>query len=205
MIKKLLVTFTCLILLFSLVIAQESSTNSSNSTKSSLKIPTEKTDNLLEKEVDLPTPVKKIVGIVLGFKESEKITWSIMVGIISFLIAIFVIFVWTFELMPFFNEIGSILGALMVTILIGTTGGVKEIVEFYFKSTDSIKILESWSTGATIFFTIIIIFLIIISRKITKSLKKLKENERVEIDGTNIGWNLATLNKLKDELFRKGD
>ena len=205
--KKIISIVILSILLFNLILAQSppAAPGSANLTISKISIndPTPKTDNLLEREVVIPVQIKKIVGILLGFNEGEKITWSIMVGILVFMAVIFIILLRAFELISLFEGIMKILGALAVTLLISISKGIKPIVEFYFKITDSVNGLKNWSTGALIFFTIIIIGLMIIFRKITKSLKKIRDIEKAEIDGTKIGWNIATLTKLKDELFKK--
>ena len=205
--KKIISILILSILLFNIIIAQEPPTapSSANLTipKLSIKDPTPKTDNLLEKEVKLPEWANKITRISLGFNENEKIPWSIMVGVITFMIIIFVILIGAFDLFPFFEGIGKIFGAIAVTLLIGTTKGIKLIVEFYFKITDSVNILKNWSAGSLIFFTILIIGLMIILLRVEKSIKKIRDIEKAEIDGTKIGWNIATLTKMKDDLLGK--
>ncbi|MGV8142748.1 MAG: hypothetical protein ACP5NS_03885 [Candidatus Pacearchaeota archaeon] len=207
MIKKIALIILFIFLLSVLISAQDTLTNKSTTDPllNKTKISTEKTDNILEREVEMSEPIKKIVGISLGFNKGEKITWTIMVGIITFMIFIFLLLNWAFELIPFFQGIGKILGAILITLLLGVTKGIKETIDFYFKATDSVKIIEQSSTGALIVLTILIIGLLTIGKKIIKSLKKIEEIEKAEIDGTKIGWNIATLNKLKEELFRKGD
>jgi hypothetical protein len=213
--KKILAILTILIALVTIISAKitnpttNQTTNSSTfpsleTAKTTLKDPTPKIDERLEKEVEISQPWRKIVGIILGFKEKEKITWGVMVGIISFLIAIFVILSWVFELMPFFdNGFVKILSALAMTILTGTTGGIKEMVKFFIGFANSVKLLSEWSTGAIIFFAIIVLVLIKIVKKITKALKKMMEDEKSKVDGTKIGTNLGILIKLKDKLFKK--
>ncbi len=202
------------IFLVSLSLAQSTSTETNNlqnsvpnQTDSKTEIPkisltdlTPKLDESIEKDIQLPESSNKIIRMLLGFNESEKITMNLMISIIVFMFIIFLILGDAFGLITS-NRLIKWLGALGVTILLGMTKGIKETILFYFGITDSIKALGNWSTGALTFLIIILIIIFILIGKIEKRLRKEREIEQSNMDGIKIGTELGFLSKMRQYFF----
>ena len=178
------------------------SINTTNVTKSinfSVKDPTPKIDETLEKNIDL-SKKSQLLAIVLGIKKGENISLSELVIMLT------LIFWALFEIQNVLRFVSIFRGkeetrwsiTILFVLLISITGAVKKMAEYIINFTIFGAI--QWATG-DLLLTILIITLVAIA--ITKVIKRTKEKsdiEQAESEGRNTGIVARLLKSMKPYL-----
>ena len=178
------------------------SINATNVTKNinfSVKDPTPKIDETLEKNIDL-SKKSQLLAIVLGIKKGENISLSELVIMLT------LIFWALFEIQNVLRFVSIFRGkeetrwsiTILFVLLISLTGAVKKMAEYIINFTIFGAI--QWATG-DLLLTILIITLVAIA--ITKVIKRTKEKsdiEQAESEGRNTGIVARLLKSMKPYL-----
>ena len=202
--KKIIYLIVLLMLTLTITVHAQSlaSINTTNVTKSinfSVKDPTPKIDETLEKNIDL-SKKSQLLAIVLGIKKGENISLSELVIMLT------LIFWALFEIQNVLRFVSIFRGkeetrwsiTILFVLLISLTGAVKKMAEYIINFTIFGAI--QWATG-DLLLTILIITLVAIA--ITKVIKRTKEKsdiEQAESEGRNTGIVARLLKSMKPYL-----
>ncbi len=202
--KKIIYLIVLLMLTLTITVHAQSlaSINTTNVTKSinfSVKDPTPKIDETLEKNIDL-SKKSQLLAIVLGIKKGENISLSELVIMLT------LIFWALFEIQNVLRFVSIFRGkeetrwsiTILFVLLISITGAVKKMAEYIINFTIFGAI--QWATG-DLLLTILIITLVAIA--ITKVIKRTKEKsdiEQAESEGRNTGIVARLLKSMKPYL-----
>ena len=202
--KKIIYLIVLLMLTLTITVHAQSlaSINATNVTKNinfSVKDPTPKIDETLEKNIDL-SKKSQLLAIVLGIKKGENISLSELVIMLT------LIFWALFEIQNVLRFVSIFRGkeetrwsiTILFVLLISITGAVKKMAEYIINFTIFGAI--QWATG-DLLLTILIITLVAIA--ITKVIKRTKEKsdiEQAESEGRNTGIVARLLKSMKPYL-----
>ena len=202
--KKIIYLIVLLMLTLTITVHAQSlaSINATNVTKNinfSVKDPTPKIDETLEKNIDL-SKKSQLLAIVLGIKKGENISLSELVIMLT------LIFWALFEIQNVLRFVSIFRGkeetrwsiTILFVLLISLTGAVKKMAEYIINFTIFGAI--QWATG-DLLLTILIITLVAIA--ITKVIKRTKEKsdiEQAESEGRNTGIVARLLKSMKPYL-----
>jgi len=171
--------FLCLLLILpSLVYCQEEQQ----------KKPEETQTSILEQEITIPEDLQFLTRVLFGLKPETKVTLQEFVILIATFIIFFFIIRDVIAFVPFFETTAkSVIGAVLVTLLVGISGGFLLFVDLILSIGSLFGILERWPI-----FTIVLIFVIffILGYFINEVLTNLKEKSKIEaarIEGVKTG------------------
>lgn len=201
--KKIIITIIILITLTLTAYAQTTqSTNITNVTREinfSIKDPTPKLDENLEKYINVYNK-SNTLALLLGIKKDEKISMSQLIIIITLIVwALFELQNASKLIRPLKNKPGirwSLM--ILITLLIGATGAAKTMAGYLIGFTIFGSI--QWATGDMI---LTIIILLLIALGISKIIKKTKEKAEIEEaknEGESAGSTLALLRGMEPYL-----
>jgi hypothetical protein len=161
--------------------------------KEKIKDPTPNLDDKLDKELELPGIVKALGRYIIGVK--DPITLS------KFIIGLFIYFFFAI-IFSLFGEIfqeGNIKWAIafVLSTTIAITGVYNTAAVLLLNAGQSFKFLEETSSGTLLFWIIIIVSVLLITKKITKKLQKEKELAEAEIEGREIGTSLGFMKSMR--------
>jgi len=195
--RGLVILAVAFFILFSLIIALIS-TNliyaQDNSLKQQQALDLElKTQRFLIQPVEIPDSLKVVVRIVFGLKADENLDTQTLMVMVAIWIGLFTIIAAVLEFLPFLNKgFSRWLGAVIVTCLIGVSGGIK---------TSAIFLLSLTSGIIDFFVAIAIVVGIVFCANIilNKILAKAKL-EQMEIKGLKAG----AVTKIQENRFNLG-
>ncbi len=209
--KKTVIAFAFLILLTSLIVvsaqATDSTTNQTsfniNTTKDVLTNATQglgnklnnKTQDILETEVNLPDWLAPIAKVVFGIDGS--ISWQKLIIVLGIWVMVFIIILSVLGLAPFFDKIVvKLLASIVITALISLTGGAVHIANFFLSIGDLIKINSAWDFikvfGFVLLCLVVAFFVNLLTEKMRKrSLVEIAEKKGIEVN--------EAMHKIKEE------
>lgn len=118
--------FVFAILLSSFVIAQDVVQQPQTNFK-------DKSNAFLEKDIQISEDWQGIARIVFGIKSGEVIDFQSFIVLIALLVILFLIIHEVLTITPIFGEgVRPWIGGVVITLLISTTGAIKESVVFFF-------------------------------------------------------------------------
>lgn len=159
----------------------------------------DRTENLLEKEVNIPdwfgVPARVLFGIEQG------ILWQNLIILLGVWIMIFIILVEAVSFVPFLkNKIISFFVALIITCLISITGAVNNLALFFWNFGEMFNFLKEWSILQIILTMIgfaVVIFAAIKFNKLIRNKYKLDKAE-------GLGMKAGAQMKIEADKFEKG-
>ncbi|MEM2933007.1 MAG: hypothetical protein QW622_02260 [Candidatus Pacearchaeota archaeon] len=169
--RVLLVAIFVLFLIPILVIAQNQTAN--------LTATGQKISSTLEQEIEIPENLQLAAKILLGLKPDTKVTFQEFIILIMTFVIFFFIIRDVMVFVPFFDTtIKSIIGAVLVTLLTGISGGFLLFVDLMLSLSSFFGILERWPI-----ITIVLVFILLfgLSFILNKVLTQLKQKTQIEI------------------------
>ncbi len=159
----------------------------------------DKTDNVVEKKINLTTLSETWQGIIKAFTRfSGEVTLS---QIIVFLLVSFLFFLTFNNTFSIFSPFGGAtrLGiSLMMTLLSGVIGILKGISMALLSLSETMKWLAGWSTAALAFITVLIIVLWIVLSKVSVEMRRRETILRGKQEGAEVGAKFGFLEALKN-------
>lgn len=185
--KSLSILILSIIFLGLLVSAQS---NNTNATLSNLR---DKTDSIVEKQINIENKLLKAILNIEG-----PISLSLLIIIILFALITFIIIGETCKLIPILEGSFSWLIAGIIMILIGVSGGLNYMASTVLSISEAFKFLSSWSTGALIATIALLVVITLIVVKLDKYLKEKNQIAQAQIQGIKAGTNLGFMARMKD-------
>lgn len=191
--KKTLTIFLLLLTLSSLTALEEATsttdtqTSTSDSKLSALKGGlNDKTEDILEREIIIPSILQIPFRIILGIDAEIPITIERLVVLLATWIMFFTIIQGILRILPLFNGGNQVvLGSLIITILIAITGSMDKIVIYYFELGDSIEWISYLGPFQLIPAILISIILMAVGYFITHKMEKDYLLEKAKYAGQN--------------------
>jgi hypothetical protein len=155
------------------------------------------TNELVEKEIEVPESLKVPARIIFGLKPGDKLDISILITMICLWIFLVLLLSKTLELTPFFENGKSWLGAILITGIIGVSGSIKSVTVLWLDLGNIFGVLEKWGAfklGFVIIFLFSIFFGLNYVLKILKDKKILGESMG---KGTEAGLGMAQLSAMQ--------
>jgi hypothetical protein len=155
------------------------------------------TNEIVEKEIEVPESLKVPARIIFGLKPGDKLDISILITMICLWIFLVLLLSKTLELTPFFENGKSWLGAILITGIIGVSGSIKSVTVLWLDLGNIFGVLEKWGAFKLGF---VIIFLFSIFFGLNYVLKILKDKKIIEESmgkGTEAGLGMAQLSAMQ--------
>lgn len=149
-----------------------------------------KGEDLLEREVNLPEPVK----IILGSKESQvKISWLIV--LVCVFLLLFILVFNLSNLIPFLNKgILRFFVSLIISVLISLSGGTRIFTSVFLDFSDLLN-FSRWGVVTLIISVILIFFLILVIFWVANKIKRSSKILDAELKGAQAGAAIDLLNR----------
>jgi hypothetical protein len=156
MMKKSLTLFIFGIFMVSFALAADNSTSYNSSqikevANNMMGGLNEKTEDVLQKQIDLPEPISLILGL------PAQTNWGNLILTISYLALFFIIVLSVMAIFPLINsQVLKIIFSLIITLIVSLSGGIAHITAFFWGWISSI----SNSSTINIIFSILIALVI---------------------------------------------
>lgn len=153
-----------------------------------LDIELKKTKSLLEQKIEVPENLKVIARIVFGLKSNEEVDMQTLMVMVAIWIGLFALIAAILEFTPFLNKgFSRWLGAVVMTCLVGVSGGIKISAIFLLSLADIFRLGEKYGIIKLVLaFIVIGIFVYGVILVLNKILSKAKLEE-AEIRGMKAG------------------
>src|SRR3989338_4095730 len=138
----------------------------------------EKSNEFLSKNLTIPQG--KTIRLLFNMKPEETLTTEKIMVMVCIFIGLIILLQSILVITPFFEGSKSWLGAIVITLLIGISGAINELVIFLFKFANVFNVLEKWRPLAVVFAILITFAFFYGINKITKTMKKKIEIENAE-------------------------
>jgi hypothetical protein len=153
------------------------------------------TEDVLMREVNIPSILKIPLKIVFGI--GEPVTWQLLIIQFAIFFGFLIIILSAMEFVPFFEKsISKFLAAFIVTILVSISGGFSEIYLFLFNIIMTIEFIKAHSTLSIIIFILIIVLLAGLFKYFSHKIKNQIKIEQAEITGRKFAQNIEELEEL---------
>ncbi len=186
-----------------LVIAQQDAQNNEDektilpeNAKEELEKATSKTNQALEKEIEIPSYIQIPIKIIFGIERTISI--SLLIIVLAIWLFSLLLFANILKLTPFFKNWTAWPAAIGITILIALSGVIKNIALFLLNTGDLLSFLAKWSAGVLLLIVTIILLIAFISLKMLKKLREKLEIEQAKEEGTQIGATLGFAQKMRE-------
>ncbi|MEM4271366.1 MAG: hypothetical protein QXO70_04725, partial [Candidatus Pacearchaeota archaeon] len=147
--RVLLIAIFVLLLIPILVIAQNQTAN--------LTATSQKISSTLEQEIEIPENLQLAARILFGLKPDKKVVFQEFIILIMTFVIFFFIIRDVMVFVPFFDTtIKSIIGAVLVTLLTGISGGFLLFADLMLFLSSFFGILERWPI-----ITIVLVFILL--------------------------------------------
>lgn len=184
--KKGFVFALLLLLIFgSFVVAVNDSNQIGMDLRQAGKQIADKGKSVLSSQVAIPTYLQGISKLFFGFDNGT--TLDVFIVILMVWIVIFVFMLYIMPFVPFFHsKLTSIFGALIVTLLIGISGGLKDGAYFFLTLGGILNFLDAWPTLKFFIAVVIIIAILFLGSNIFRMLRMRYEIALAEKTGEDI-------------------
>ena len=151
-----------------------------------------KSQNFVEKEIVIPNGLKTMARVLFGLKPEDKIDIQNFVVLIAIWIMLFAIILQIARLIPVLNKGASRwLGAMVLTCLVGVSGAIKTVSDFYYNLFDVFNWAEKYGVVKLIISVIIIGFIIYAIGFMTKRLRRSFEKTQASMTGMKVGMSVS--------------
>lgn len=159
----------------------------------------EKTDNVLEKKIQIPNLLQVPVRIVFGIKDAHTITKEQFIVLLTVWIMFFFLIQGVLKLTPFLDKgWQNILGSIIITMLIALTGTMNILVAFFFSLEEMFEWLETMGSFKILIAIGIVVIIVAIINYLTNWIKRNLLLEKAEKVGENINM-MAKMGKASKE------
>ena len=163
----------------------------------------EQTENVLEREIEIPKFLQFPLKIIFGTKDVYAITIERLIVLSAVWIIFFVLIKEILKLTPIFNEgWQNIIGPIIITILIAITGMIDKIVIFYSSLGNTFEWLEALGPFKIIVAIAIAMLIFFIGHSTLKVLGVKLKLEKAEVSKENIK-HLTSMAKVTRDAMRK--
>ena len=163
----------------------------------------EKTENTLEKEIQIPNQLQIPVRIIFGLKDKDTITIERFIVLCAIWMMFFFLIQGILKLTPFLNKgLQNILGSVIITIIIAITGTINNLVVFYFNLGKTFKWMEALGPFQIFIALAITALILLITHHILNIIEKKLLLTKAEISGENIGT-MVTMAKINKRNINK--
>lgn len=156
----------------------------------------DKTNEVLSKELILPTSLKTAARIIFGITSDKEISIAMFIVLVAVWFMLFLIISSTLNLVPFFESWKAWAGGFIVTTIVAITGAVRSVAYFFFGIGDIFSIFEKWSALKILFLLIILLVFGYGASIILKMLKKRQVLESAEMKGIEAGAGVAMARQM---------
>lgn len=144
--------------------------------------------SVLEQEIEIPENLQFLTRVLFGLKPDTPVIFQEFIVLIATLAIFFFIIRDIIVFVPFFDTtIKSVIGAIIVTLLAGSSGGFLFFADLMLSLGFFFGILERWPIIST---TMILILLFAVTYLLNKALTGFKRKSRIEearIEGLKTG------------------
>lgn len=164
----------------------------------------DRTEDLLERSIVLPGWLKMLSSVLFGLEEGVSIQRVIVIFGVFIMLFIFILSILdTFGVFP--TKFVQVLISFGVAGLISMSGAVKFMADLLIDVIDSIKFVSEMSS-AILFFSIIILFVMVIGvRILLKAIKKHRTLAKAEESGREIGETVNISKNINDVVEKVGE
>jgi hypothetical protein len=202
--KRIIFTFLIFILLLNFIFA-ENITNDETPSLTNLPEGAEKissdlkntgdqikqtTSERLESEIQIPESLQILSKILFGWKETETIKFKVFILFSAIWIFLLLVIQKIVKITPFFENT-SWIASVIIMVLIGITGGIKQGSIIWIEMLSSISWLTklgSWAISIPIILLVIIYF---VFTSLTRTLKANAQISSASIEGMKAGAGVA--------------
>ncbi|MCK5449981.1 hypothetical protein KAI32_03890 [Candidatus Pacearchaeota archaeon] len=147
----------------------------------------ENTENILEREINIPDLLQTPVRIIFGLKDGYTITIERLIVLCAIWIMLFIVIRGALKLTPFLNKgYQNIIGSIIIVILIALTGIIDMLIEIFFGARDTFKWLEALGPFKFIIALVLAILIIGMAHYVMHKLEKKIFLMKAEDTGENI-------------------
>lgn len=202
--KKSLTILFLLLLATPLILAEENITDKAQEGLSALKGGLDlKTENILEREIQIPSSLQIPARILFGIKDTTTITIERLVVLLAIWIVLFTLIQGALTLTPFFKgEWLRPLASGVITILVAMTGSINSMTIFFFNLGDTFEWMSKLGPFQIFIGLAIAALIFFIGRKVTDIIEKKMLLSKAESSGESIGRLIATA-KTSEESARE--
>lgn len=163
----------------------------------------DKTENIIEREIQIPNQLQIPVRIIFGLKDKYVITIERFVVLCAIWMMFFFLIQGILKLTPFLNKgLQNIIGPIIITVIIAITGIINSIVIFFFSLGDTFEWLEALGPFQIFVALAIVALILFITHHILNIVEKKLIITKAEISGENIGT-MVTIAKTNKKSIDK--
>lgn len=148
----------------------------------------EKTENLLERKIQIPDILQIPMRIIFGIKDTHLITIERFVVLSAIWIMFIFLIQGILKLTPFLNKgWQSVVGSIIITTLIAITGTINSLSIFFFNLGNAFEWLEALGPFQIIVGIVIAGLILFITRYVLKIIEKRILLEKAKYSGESVG------------------
>lgn len=203
--KRGILPLTLLLLLIGpIVLAEEANVSQAEEQLSALRGGLdEKTENILEREIQIPPQLQFPMQLIFGLKKNIPVTIERFIVLLAIWTMFFTIIQGTLKITPILNKgILNIAGSIIVTILIALTGTMDKLAIFFFELGDTFKWLEALGPFQLLIALVIAALVMAIGHYIMHIIETKYILTKAEYAGENIGT-MAKMAKVTSKNIKK--
>ncbi|MBI2452312.1 hypothetical protein HYV50_04530 [Candidatus Pacearchaeota archaeon] len=161
------------------------------------------TNNILEKEIGIPENLEIFSRVLFGLKAGDKVDLQALVILIGLLVISLMLMKTIIEFMPFFeNSLRGWLGAVIITLLIGVSGGFLLMADFLLDLGSLFGLLEEWGLARVVISLLLLVGFFYLITTFIKFIKNKATVAEMEATGRNIGV-ASAIGKIQRETLDK--
>jgi len=162
----------------------------------------DRTEDLLEREVEIPGWLAVPVGLFLGAGGSIKIQYLII--LISIWVMLLVVILSALDFIPLFGgRVGKFLASLAIMLLLSISGALKEVAIFFFDFWNMFSIFEEWSFWKIVLVIFLSLAIVAGALWLRKTIKKDVILTTADIKGKEAGAGIAMLQQQYETTKKK--
>jgi hypothetical protein len=156
----------------------------------------EKSDEVAEKQINLPTWAEPIVKFLIRLE--EPFTLSHLIIAVALFVLLSVILIDILQLFSAFTDRTSAIVGILLTVIISSIGVIKSITICLINKGNVVKWLEGWSAGALVFWLIVIVLATFGLSKVFRIAHDYKLLRLAKKEGLEAGAELAFVRWVKN-------
>jgi hypothetical protein len=133
----------------------------------------EETESKFNEIITIPSNLQLPARIIFGLKEDHPITLQHLILLIAAWIIFFIIIKDVLKFFPILNgKIQNVIGSIVVTLIVAISGGLRELVIFFFSVGDTLKWLEALGPFQIILWLLVFVAIFIVLRIVLDFIKR---------------------------------
>lgn len=152
----------------------------------------QKSNEVLSNEIEIPENLQKFSRVFFGLKNEEEVSLQKFIIFVGVWLVFLFLLASILEITPFFDGWKSWIGAVVVNLLVGLSGGFLLVTGFIFSLSNLFGVLENWGI-LTLFIGLILValFYYLLSKLIVIIREKNGEDKM-----SRVGRNIAIANEI---------